>query len=59
MKLATAERIVAAAPGGVLVPGGTGDIAGVVGICGNTGENGETCAGAGVAAVGLVPDTGT
>ena len=45
-------------PGGVLVRDREGALLGAVGISGDTSDNDETCAVAGVAAVGLVADTG-
>jgi uncharacterized protein GlcG (DUF336 family) len=45
-------------PGGVLIRNGAGTLLGVIGISGDTSENDEAAAGAGIAAVGLVADTG-
>lgn len=45
-------------PGGVLIRDGEGQIAGAVGVSGDTSDNDEICAVAGIAAAGLVPDTG-
>jgi uncharacterized protein GlcG (DUF336 family) len=54
---ASGGRIVPA-PGGVLIRDANGDIAGAVGISGDTSDKDETCAVAGIAAAGLVADTG-
>ena len=40
-------------PGGVLIAGTDGAVAGAIGISGDTGDNDEACAMAGIAAVGL------
>jgi len=40
-------------PGGVLIVGADKDVLGAVGISGDTGDNDETCAIAGIGAVGL------
>ncbi len=40
-------------PGGVLIMGADGEVAGAIGISGDTGDNDEACAIAGIAAVGL------
>jgi uncharacterized protein GlcG (DUF336 family) len=45
-------------PGGVLIRGGDGEIAGAVGISGDTSDNDETCAIAGIEAAGLKAQTG-
>ena len=45
-------------PGGVLVRDRDGALLGAVGVSGDTSDNDETCAVDGIAAVGLVPDTG-
>lgn len=45
-------------PGGVLVKSADGDILGAVGITGDTSDNDETCAIAGIDAVGLIADPG-
>lgn len=45
-------------PGGVLIRDGSGALLGAVGISGDTSENDEAAALAGIAAVGLVADTG-
>jgi len=45
-------------PGGVLIRGGDGDVAGAVGISGDTSDNDETCAIAGIEAAGLKAQTG-
>jgi len=44
-------------PGGVLILSGD-RLIGAVGVTGDTGSNDETCAVAGIEAVGLEPDTG-
>jgi len=54
---ASAGRIVPA-PGGVLVRDAAGEILGAVGISGDTSDKDEACALAGIAAAGLVADTG-
>ena len=45
-------------PGGVLIRGGDGEVAGAVGISGDTSDNDETCAIAGIEAAGLKAQTG-
>jgi uncharacterized protein GlcG (DUF336 family) len=45
-------------PGGVLIRDADGEIVGAVGISGDTSENDEACAVCGIAAAGLVADTG-
>ena len=45
-------------PGGVLAKSREGKVVGAVGISGDTSENDEEAAVAGIAAAGLVPDTG-
>lgn len=45
-------------PGGVLIRSGEGRLLGAVGISGDTSDNDETCAVAGIAAAGLVAETG-
>jgi uncharacterized protein GlcG (DUF336 family) len=45
-------------PGGVLIRGTDGEIAGAVGISGDTSDNDETCAVAGIEAAGLKAQTG-
>lgn len=45
-------------PGGVLIRDEAGEIVGAVGITGDLSENDELCAVAGIAAAGLVADTG-
>ena len=45
-------------PGGVLIRGADGEIAGAVGISGDTSDNDETCAVAGIEAAGLKAQTG-
>lgn len=45
-------------PGGVLIRDGAGTILGAVGVTGDLSENDELCAVAGIAAAGLVADTG-
>jgi uncharacterized protein GlcG (DUF336 family) len=52
-----AGRMVAAA-GGVLIRNAAGDIIGAIGISGDLSEKDEACAVAGIAAAGLVADTG-
>jgi uncharacterized protein GlcG (DUF336 family) len=47
-----------AAPGGVLIRDGGGDIVGAVGISGDSSDKDEVCAVAGIAAAGLMADTG-
>ena len=54
---ASGGRIVPA-PGGVLIRDNAGDIIGAVGISGDTSDKDETCAVAGITAVGLKADTG-
>jgi uncharacterized protein GlcG (DUF336 family) len=46
------------ARGGVLVRSASGVLLGAVGVSGDTSDNDERCAMIGIAAVGLVPDTG-
>jgi len=45
-------------PGGVLIRDKTGETLGAVGITGDTSDNDETCAVAGIEAVGMVADCG-
>jgi uncharacterized protein GlcG (DUF336 family) len=45
-------------PGGVLIRDAGGALLGAVGVSGDTSDNDEVCALAGIAAVGLVADTG-
>ena len=45
-------------PGGVLIRAADGRLIGAVGISGDTSDNDELCAVAGIAAAGLVADTG-
>jgi uncharacterized protein GlcG (DUF336 family) len=45
-------------PGGVLIRDAAGTIIGAVGVTGDTSDNDELCALAGIAAVGLIADTG-
>lgn len=45
-------------PGGVLIRDASGQLLGAVGISGDTSDNDEVCAIAGIAAAGLVADTG-
>jgi uncharacterized protein GlcG (DUF336 family) len=45
-------------PGGVLIRDGDGALIGAVGVTGDTSDNDELCALAGIAAAGLVADTG-
>lgn len=45
-------------PGGVLIRDTEGTVVGAVGVTGDLSENDETCAVAGIEAVGLTPDTG-
>ena len=45
-------------PGGVLIRGGDGEVAGAVGISGDTSDNDETCAIAGIEAARLKAQTG-
>jgi uncharacterized protein GlcG (DUF336 family) len=45
-------------PGGVLIRDATGALIGAVGVTGDTSDNDELCALAGIAAAGLVADTG-
>lgn len=45
-------------PGGVLIRDGAGALIGAVGVSGDTSDNDEICALAGIAAAGLVGDTG-
>jgi uncharacterized protein GlcG (DUF336 family) len=47
-----------AAPGGVLIRDGSGDIIGAVGISGDSSDKDEACAVAGIAATRLTADTG-
>ena len=47
-----------AAPGGVLIRDGGGDIIGAVGISGDSSDKDEACAVAGIAATRLTADTG-
>ena len=52
------EGRVVPAPGGVLIRDGSGSIVGAVGISGDVSDKDEACALAGIAAAGLVGDTG-
>jgi uncharacterized protein GlcG (DUF336 family) len=45
-------------PGGVLIRDGDGTLIGAVGVTGDTSDNDELCALAGIAAAGLVAETG-
>ena len=45
-------------PGGVLIRDAAGTLIGAVGVSGDTSENDELCALAGIAAAGLIADTG-
>jgi uncharacterized protein GlcG (DUF336 family) len=45
-------------PGGVLIRDAAGAVIGAVGVSGDTSDNDELCAVAGIAAAGLVADTG-
>ncbi len=45
-------------PGGVLIRDAAGTLLGAVGVSGDTSDNDELCALAGIAAAGLVADTG-
>ena len=45
-------------PGGVLIRDAAGALLGAVGVSGDTSDNDEICALAGIAAAGLVADTG-
>jgi uncharacterized protein GlcG (DUF336 family) len=45
-------------PGGILIRDTNGQLLGAVGVSGDTSDNDEVCALAGIAAVGLVTDTG-
>ena len=45
-------------PGGVLIRSQEGALLGAVGVSGDTSDNDEVCAVAGIAAAGLVADTG-
>lgn len=45
-------------PGGVLIRDGSGELVGAVGISGDTSDNDEKAACAGIAAAGLVAETG-
>jgi uncharacterized protein GlcG (DUF336 family) len=45
-------------PGGVLIKDAGGQVVGAIGISGDTSDNDETAAVAGIAAAGLVADTG-
>jgi uncharacterized protein GlcG (DUF336 family) len=45
-------------PGGVLIRNARGDLIGAVGVSGDTSDNDELCALAGIAAAGLIADTG-
>jgi uncharacterized protein GlcG (DUF336 family) len=45
-------------PGGVLIRDASGALLGAVGVSGDTSDNDEVCAVAGIAAAGLVADTG-
>jgi uncharacterized protein GlcG (DUF336 family) len=53
-----AEGGMVAAPGGVIIRSAAGALLGSVGISGDTSDNDETCALHGIAAAGLVADTG-
>ncbi len=53
-----ASGAVVPVPGGVLIRDASGAVAGAVGISGDTSDNDEACALAGIAAAGLVGDTG-
>jgi uncharacterized protein GlcG (DUF336 family) len=45
-------------PGGVLIRDADGELLGAVGVTGDTSDNDEICAVAGIAATGLIADTG-
>lgn len=45
-------------PGGVLIRDAAGTLLGAIGVSGDTSDNDEAAAGAGIAAIGLVADTG-
>jgi uncharacterized protein GlcG (DUF336 family) len=53
-----AQGAVIPVPGGVLIRDASGTLLGAVGISGDTSDNDEICALAGIAAVGLVAETG-
>ena len=55
---AMSEGRVVPVPGGVLIRGAGGTTVGAVGISGDTSDKDEACALAGIAAAGLVGDTG-
>lgn len=57
MSHVTAGRLVPV-PGGVLIRDAAGALLGAVGISGDTSENDEACCCAGIAAAGLVAETG-
>jgi len=44
--------------GGVLIRDGAGSLLGAIGVSGDTSDNDEICALAGIAAAGLIPETG-
>jgi len=46
------------APGGVLIRNAAGQVVGAVGVSGDSSDKDEICAIQGIAAAGLVPDTG-
>lgn len=50
---AVSQGRIVPSPGGVLIVGADKDVLGAVGISGDTGDNDETCAIAGIEAVGL------
>ncbi len=56
--VAASEGRMIPGPGGVLIRNDKGQIIGAVGISGDTGGNDETCAIAGIEAVGLLADPG-
>ena len=55
---AASEGRIIPVPGGVLIRNDAATITGAVGISGDLSEQDEACAGAGIKAAGLVPDTG-
>ncbi|MBL25980.1 MAG: glcg protein [Rhodospirillaceae bacterium] len=55
---ALADGALVPVPGGVLIKDAGGAIMGAVGVTGDTSDNDETCAIAGIGAVGLVADPG-
>ncbi len=57
LQVMSAGRIVPV-PGGVLIRNGAGALVGAVGISGDNSDNDELCAVHGIAAAGLIADTG-